>query len=66
MLPGSAYQLASSPPQILGERPAPRRAIVAVGIGTAEGTSPQPRIVADAVKQSGATLWVVSVRGRRT
>lgn len=49
--------------KILSERPAPRRAIVAIGIGTAEGTSLQPKIVADAVKQSGATLWVVSVQG---
>jgi hypothetical protein len=47
----------------LGERQAPRRAIVCVGIGTAEGTSLNPKIVGDAVRKSGATLWVVSVQG---
>jgi hypothetical protein len=47
----------------VGERPAPRRAIVAIGIGTAEGSSFQPKPVTDAVRQSGATLWVVSVQG---
>jgi hypothetical protein len=49
----------------LGDRPAPRRAIVCVGIGTAEGTSLNPKIVGDTVRQSGATLWVVSVEGFR-
>ena len=47
----------------VGERPAPRRAIVAVGMGTEEGTSVQPKAVTDAVRQSGATLWVVSLQG---
>jgi hypothetical protein len=47
----------------VGERPAPRRAIVAVGMGTEEGTQLQPKAVADAVRQSGATLWVVSLQG---
>ncbi len=47
----------------VGDRPAPRRAIVCIGIGTAEGTSLQPKAVGDAVRQSGATLWVVSVEG---
>jgi len=47
----------------VGERPAPRRAIVAVGIGTAEGTALQPKPVTDVVMQAGATLWVVSVQG---
>jgi hypothetical protein len=47
----------------VAERPAPRRAIVAIGIGTAEGTALQPKRVSDAVMQSGATLWVVSVQG---
>jgi hypothetical protein len=46
----------------LGQRPAPRRAIVCVGIGTAEGTSLQPKRVGDEVLQSGATLWVVSLQ----
>ena len=46
----------------VAERPAPRRAIVAVGIGTAEGTSLQPKRVSDTVLESGATLWVVSVQ----
>jgi hypothetical protein len=46
----------------LGARPAPRRAIVAVGIGTRDGTTQQPKRVGDAVRQSGATLWVVSVQ----
>ena len=49
----------------VGDRPAPRRAIVAVGIGTAEGTSLNPKIVGDTVRKSGATLWVVSVQGLR-
>jgi len=39
------------------------RAIVAVGMGTEEGTSVQPKAVTDAVRQSGATLWVVSLQG---
>jgi hypothetical protein len=47
----------------VGERPAPRRAIVAVGMGTEDGTSVQPKAVTDAVRQSGATLWVVSLQG---
>jgi len=46
----------------LGQRPAPRRAIVCVAIGTAEGTSLVPKMVGDTVLQSGATLWVVSVQ----
>jgi hypothetical protein len=49
----------------VSDRPAPRRAIVCVGIGTAEGTSLNPKIVGDAVRKSGATLWVVSVQGSR-
>ena len=49
----------------LSDRPAPRRAIVCIGIGTAEGTSLNPKIVGDAVRKSGATLWVVSVQGSR-
>jgi len=47
----------------VGERPAPRRAIVAVAMGTEEGTSMQPKAVTDAVRQSGATLWVVALQG---
>jgi hypothetical protein len=47
----------------LGARPAPRRAIVAIGMGTDEGTALQPKTVSDAVRQSGATLWIVSVQG---
>ena len=46
----------------VAERPAPRRAIVCIGIGTAEGTSLQPKEVGDLVRNSGATLWVVSVQ----
>lgn len=46
----------------LNDRPAPRRAIVAIGIGTAEGTNWKPNEVADDVSKSGATLWVVSVQ----
>ena len=46
----------------LGQRPPPRRAIVCVAIGTAEGTSMNPKVVGDAVLQSGATLWVVSMQ----
>jgi len=48
--------------RVVGARPAPRRAIVCVGIGTAEGTSLIPKQVGDKVLQSGATLWVVSVQ----
>jgi hypothetical protein len=45
-------------------RPAPRRAIVAVAMGTDDqNPSLQPKEVADAVRQSGATLWVLSVQG---
>ena len=47
----------------IAERPAPRRAIVAVGMGTAEGTALLPKRVSDEVLASGATLWVVSVQG---
>ena len=47
----------------IGDRPAPRRAIVCVAIGTADGTNMQPKIVTDAILKSGATLWVVSVQG---
>ena len=46
----------------IAERPAPRRAIVCIGIGTAEGTALQPKEVGDLVRKSGATLWVVSVQ----
>ncbi len=42
--------------------PAPRRAIVCLGIGTAEGSSQMPQDVANLVRKSGATLWVVSVQ----
>jgi hypothetical protein len=51
--------------KLLGERPAPRRAIVCIGIGTQEGTSLNPKGVYDAVRKSGATLWVVSVQNFR-
>jgi hypothetical protein len=47
--------------RLVGGRPAPRRAIVCVAIGTTEGTVLEPKAVGDAVRQSGATLWVVSV-----
>ena len=46
----------------LGQRPAPRRAIVCVAVGTAEGTSLLPKRVGDEVLKSGATLWVVSLQ----
>lgn len=46
----------------VGAMPAPRRAIVCVGIGTAEGSSYLPKDVGDRVRKSGATLWVVSVQ----
>ena len=49
--------------KLLGERQPPRRAIVAIGMGTEEGTSLQPKSVGDVVRQSGATLWVVSLQG---
>lgn len=51
--------------KLLTPKPAPRRAIVAVSIGTAEGTSLNPKIVSDQVVKSGATLWVVSVQNSR-
>jgi hypothetical protein len=47
----------------LGTMPAPRRAIVCVGMGTAEGSSYEPDDVGKRVRKSGATLWVVSVQG---
>ncbi len=46
-------------------RPAPRRAIVCVSIGTTDGTSLNPKDVFDALSKSGATLWVVSVQNAR-
>jgi hypothetical protein len=46
----------------LGDRPAPRRAIVCIGIGTGEGTSYMPDMVGNRVRTAGATLWVVSVQ----
>jgi hypothetical protein len=49
----------------LSDRPAPRRAIVCIGIGTQEGTSLNPKSVSDEVRKSGATLWVISVQGFR-
>ena len=45
----------------VSEMPAPRRAIVCVGIGTAEDSGYVPKDVGDRVRKSGATLWVVSV-----
>jgi hypothetical protein len=45
----------------IGAMPAPRRAIVCVGIGTAEDSGYVPKDVGDRVRKSGATLWVVSV-----
>jgi hypothetical protein len=47
----------------VAERPAPRRAIVCIGIGTAEGTAKQPKEVVPAVLKSGASVWVISVQG---
>jgi hypothetical protein len=47
----------------LGDVPPPRRAIVCVGMGTAEGSSYQPDDVGKRVRAVGATLWVVSVQG---
>lgn len=49
----------------VGARPAPRRAIVCVSIGTTDGTSLNPKDVFDALGKSGATLWVVSVQSAR-
>ena len=46
----------------LGAMPAPRRAIVCIGIGTEEGSGYTPKEVNDHVRKSGATLWVVSVQ----
>ena len=51
--------------KLVGARPAPRRAIVCVSIGTAEGTALNPKIVSDTVRNAGATLWVVSVQNSR-
>ncbi|HET7697552.1 MAG TPA: hypothetical protein VFK57_17680 [Vicinamibacterales bacterium] len=51
--------------KLVAARPAPRRAIVCVSIGTAEGTSLNPRSVSDTVRNAGATLWVVSVQNSR-
>jgi len=62
--PGSAMlEAVRDAAKKVGERPAPRRAIVAVGIGTAEGTALQPKPVTDVIMAAGATLWVVSVQG---
>jgi hypothetical protein len=51
--------------KLVGARAAPRRAIVCVAIGTADGTQLHPKDVADSVLKSGATLWVVSVQNSR-
>jgi hypothetical protein len=48
--------------RLLTARPAPRRAVVCVSVGTAEGSHYLPKDVANAVRKSGATLWVVSVQ----
>lgn len=47
----------------LESMPAPRRAIVCIAMGTAEGSSYQPDDVAKRVRAAGATLWAVSVQG---
>lgn len=61
--PGSAMlEGVATAAKRLAQRPAPRRAIVGVGIGTAEGTPRAPKMVGDTILQSGATLWVVSVQ----
>lgn len=51
--------------KLVGARPAPRRAIVCVAIGTADGTQLNPKQVSDTVIKSGATLWVISVQNSR-
>jgi hypothetical protein len=51
--------------KLVAARPAPRRAIVCVSIGTADGTALNPKSVSDTVRNSGATLWVVSVQNSR-
>ena len=51
--------------KVIAGRPAPRRAIVCVSIGTTDGTQLNPKDVSDAVAKSGATLWVVSVQNSR-
>lgn len=46
---------------LLQARPAPRRAIVCVSVGTRDGGNWQPDKVRGDVRKSGATLWVVSI-----
>lgn len=46
---------------LLQARPAPRRAIVCVSVGTSDGSNLLPDKVRGDVRKSGATLWVVSV-----
>ena len=48
--------------RVLAGRPAPRRAIVCVSMGTLEGSNLRPEAVTSQVRKSGATLWVVSVQ----
>ena len=48
----------------IGERPAPRRAIVSVDFNSTEGSAERSMKTAiDAAQKSGVTLWPVSVRG---
>jgi hypothetical protein len=49
--------------QSLEHRPAPRRAIVAVSLGSAEAGREHPTTIVQELQASGATLWTVSVAG---
>ncbi len=47
----------------MSQKPSPRRAIVSVTIDSPEASTVHPRVVADAVQQSGAAYWPISIRG---
>jgi VWFA-related protein len=48
----------------LGERPAPRRALVSVDFNSSESSNDHMvQQAADSITNSGATLWAVSIRG---
>jgi hypothetical protein len=45
----------------LAAKPAPRRAIVSINFNVPEGSSMEPKSVADEIHKSGATLWSISI-----
>ena len=51
----------------LGDKPSPRRAIVAVDFNSRDSSAvPTMNQAAENIRKSGATVWTVSVRGTAT